>query len=179
MRSVTWLAAVPLALCLGASSMQVEAKTHHHKKHGSCCTSTCSRKGKNIVQTACADGSFKTLVSNLKAAGLTKTLEGKGPFTVFAPDDAAFAKLPKNNNLSGDKDKLAKTLKYHVVAKKLMASDLTAMRSVPTLEGESLMLNSKDGKEIVDGAMVTKADIVCNNGVIHVIDTVLSPERGK
>jgi uncharacterized surface protein with fasciclin (FAS1) repeats len=176
MRFVTWLAAVPLALCLGASSMQVEAKTHHHKKNAACCA---KRAGKDIVQTASADGSFKTLVADIKAAGLAKTLEGKGPFTVFAPDDAAFAKLPKNNNLSGDKDKLAKTLKYHVIGRKLLASDLTPLRSVTTLEGESLMLNNKDGKVLVDGAVVTKADIVCNNGVIHVIDTVLSPERGK
>ena len=180
MRFVNWLAVVPVALCLGASSMQVEAKTsksHHHKNCGT--SACCARKGKDIVQTAAADGSLKTLVADLKEAGLVGTLKGKGPFTVFAPDDAAFAKLPKNNNLSADKDKLAKVLKYHVVGKKLMASDLTGMRSQPTLEGESVMLNNKDGKEIVDGAFVTKADIVCNNGVIHIIDTVLVPERGK
>ena len=179
MRFVNWLAVVPVALCLGASSMQVEAKTshHHHKKCAPACCST--RKGKDIVQTAAADGSLKTLVADLKAAGLVGALKGKGPFTVFAPDEAAFAKLPKNNNLSADKDKLAKVLKYHVVGRKLMASDLTPLRSVTTLEGESLMLNNKDGKEIVDGAFVTKADIVCNNGVIHIIDTVLVPERGK
>jgi uncharacterized surface protein with fasciclin (FAS1) repeats len=106
-------------------------------------------------------------------------LKGKGPFTVFAPDQAAFAKLPKNSTLAADKDKLTKVLKYHVLPNKLMASDLTSMRSAPTLEGESVMLNSKDGKEIVDGAFVTKADIVCSNGVIHIIDTVLVPERGK
>jgi uncharacterized surface protein with fasciclin (FAS1) repeats len=180
MRFVNWLAVVPLALCLGASSMQVEAKTtksHHH--HKVCKTSCCSTKGDGIVSTAQKDPSLKTLVSDLKAAGLCGVLSGKGPFTVFAPDEAAFAKLPKGNNLSGDKDKLAKVLKYHVLPRKLMAADLAPLRSATTLEGESVMLNNKDGKEIVDGAEVTKADIVCGNGVIHIIDTVLMPERGK
>jgi uncharacterized surface protein with fasciclin (FAS1) repeats len=179
MRFANWLAVVPVALCLGASSMQVEAKTtksHHHK---ACKTSCCSTKGKDIVSTAQADPSLKTLVKDLQEAGLVCTLKGKGPFTVFAPDEAAFAKLPKNNTLSSDKDKLAKVLKYHVIGRKLMAADLAPLRSATTLEGESVMLNNKDGKEIVDGAFVTKADIVCGNGVIHIIDTVLMPERGK
>jgi len=185
MRFVNWLALAPLAISLNVSSLEAEAKTgttsHHHHTKVCCAGTPCTshKSGKDIVQTAAADSSLSTLVANLKAAKLMCTLKGKGPFTVFAPDNAAFTKFSKNNPLTSDQAWLARVLKYHVINKKLMASDLTKLRSQPTLEGESVMLNNKDGKEIVDGALVTKADIVCNNGVIHIIDTVLVPERGK
>jgi uncharacterized surface protein with fasciclin (FAS1) repeats len=189
---INWASIVPVALSLVSfvSVQSTEAATAYHKhcamkKHCTMTKKCCPKsekcvshgKGKDIVQTAIADGSFKTLVADLKAAGLVCVLEGKGPFTVFAPDDAAFGKQGKAT--STEKEKLAKVLKYHVVAGKHSAADLANMRSITTLEGESLMLDNKDGKEIVDGAIVTKADIECSNGVIHVIDMVLSPERGK
>jgi uncharacterized surface protein with fasciclin (FAS1) repeats len=189
---INWASIVPVALSLVSfvSVQSTEAATSHHKKHCAtkkhctmnkkCCPAkkcVSHGKGKDIVQTAMADGSFKTLVADLKAAGLVCVLEGAGPFTVFAPDDAAFGKMGKAT--STEKEKLAKVLKYHVVKGKHSAADLANMRSITTLEGESLMLDNKDGKEIVDGALVTKGDIECSNGVIHVIDMVLSPERGK
>ena len=189
---INWASIVPVALSLVSfvSVQSTEAATAHHKKHCSTMKNCPMKKGchkgtkcvshghgKTIVGVAMADPSFSTLVSDLKAAGLVGALEGPGPFTVFAPDNAAFAKQGKA--VSSDKEKLAKQLKYHVVKGKHSAADLANMRSITTLEGESLMLDNKDGKEIVDGAQVTKADIECSNGVIHVIDWVLSPERGK
>jgi len=178
---IKWLMAAPLMLSLAtvatSDTAEAKAKKHGHNKAQCCAANEC--KGKGIAATVCADSSLKTLAADLKEAGLCKALSGKGPFTLFAPDDAAFAKLPKGNTLSSDKDKLTKVLKYHVINKKLASSDLGSIRSEPTLEGESLMINNKDGKIIVDGAIVTKADIPCGNGVIHVIDTVLMPERGK
>jgi uncharacterized surface protein with fasciclin (FAS1) repeats len=179
---ITWLMAAPLMLSLAtaitSSTAEAKAKKHGHHKAAQCCDPN-ECKGKGIASTVCADSSMKQLAAALKEAGLCKALNGKGPFTLFAPDDAAFAKLPKGNTLSSDKDKLTKVLKYHVINKKLASSDLGSVRSEPTLEGESVMINNKDGKIIVDGAIVTKADIPCGNGVIHVIDTVLMPERGK
>lgn len=173
--TVCCLSAVLVAMTVfGTSAAPAFAK--HHKRHASV-----SGRAKNIVQTARAAGSFTKLVTAINAAGLTRTLEGRGPFTVFAPDDAAFAKLPKGqlDALLNDKTKLRTVLKYHVVGQKLMAADVSQKRSVPTLEGQSLMINAKDGTVIIDGALVTKPDIACGNGVIHVIDTVLMPERGK
>jgi len=172
-RSFRCFAVIPLAVALmvtGATQASLAKKHHARAGHG-----------KDIVQTTMSAGSFKTLTQALQKAGLVRTLKGRGPFTVFAPDDAAFGHLPKGSldALLNDKKKLAKVLSYHVVPKKLMASDLTNMRSAKTLEGESLMLNAKDGKNIVDGAIVTKPDITCSNGVIQVIDQVLMPERGK
>lgn len=136
-------------------------------------------KGKDIVETAKSDGSFKTLTGALNNTGLSKTLKSKGPFTVFAPSDEAFAKLPREQ-----KEELAKNptvLKYHVVKGIVPASDLAQKRSITTVQGESLMLDTKNDGEmiVVDGAIVTRPDIQCNNGVIHVIDYVLVPERGK
>jgi uncharacterized surface protein with fasciclin (FAS1) repeats len=129
----------------------------------------------DIVDTAVAAGSFTTLVTAVKAAGLVDTLKGKGPFTVFAPTDAAFAKLPKGtlDALLADKDKLAKVLTYHVVAGKVMAADVKAGK-VKTVEGQSLTVSTEGGVK-VDGANVVKTDIVASNGVIHVIDTVVLP----
>jgi uncharacterized surface protein with fasciclin (FAS1) repeats len=133
---------------------------------------------KNIVETAVAAGSFKTLVTAVKAAGLVETLSGPGPFTVFAPTDDAFAKLPEGTiaALLQDKEKLTGILTYHVVAGKVMASDVVNLDSAKTVNGQSLTITVKDGKVMVDNAMVIKTDIVCSNGVIHVIDTVVLPK---
>ncbi len=134
---------------------------------------------KDIVDTAVAAGEFKTLAAALTTAGLVDTLKGTGPFTVFAPTDAAFAKLPEGTvaNLlkPENKEKLTAILTYHVVAGKAMAKDVTGLKSVKTVNGKELPLKVVDGKVIVGGATVTTADIGASNGVIHVIDTVLLP----
>ncbi|MEM1201886.1 MAG: fasciclin domain-containing protein [Acidobacteriota bacterium] len=131
---------------------------------------------KDIVDTAVAAGSFETLVTAVKAAGLVDTLKGDGPFTVFAPTDEAFAKLPAGTveALLADKEKLAKILTYHVVAGKTMAGDVVKVDSVTTVQGGTLDIDTTDGVK-VGGANVVTTDIVTSNGVIHVIDTVLLP----
>ena len=131
---------------------------------------------KDIVDTAVSAGQFNTLATALKAAGLVDTLKGPGPFTVFAPTDAAFAKIPKADldALLANKAKLTAVLTYHVVAGKVMAKDVKA-GTVKTVEGRSFMVKLDAGKVMVDKAIVTKTDIVADNGVIHVIDTVIIP----
>lgn len=133
---------------------------------------------KDIVDTAVAAGSFKTLAAALDAAGLVDTLKGEGPFTVFAPTDAAFAKLPEGTvaGLLKDKEKLTAILTYHVVSGKVMAADVVKLDSAKTVNGQSVKIKVVDGKVHVDNAMVTQADIAASNGVIHVIDTVLMPK---
>lgn len=130
----------------------------------------------NIIDTAIAAGNFKTLATALTAADLVDTLKGPGPFTVFAPSDEAFAKVPKEklDALLKDKAALTKVLTYHVVSGKVMAKDVKA-GSCKTLEGTSFTVAITDGKVKVGAANVTKTDIVADNGVIHVIDTVLMP----
>ena len=132
---------------------------------------------KNIVETAIGAGQFNTLVAAVKAAGLVETLSGKGPFTVFAPNDAAFAKIPKAtlDGLLKDKAKLTAVLTYHVVSGKVMAKDVMKMKSAKTLQGGSLTIDTSDGVK-VNGAKVIQADIEVSNGVCHVIDTVLMPK---
>jgi uncharacterized surface protein with fasciclin (FAS1) repeats len=133
---------------------------------------------KNIVETAVAAGSFNTLVTAVKTAGLVETLSGPGPFTVFAPTDDAFAKLPEGTipALLQNKEKLTAILTYHVVSGKVMAADVVNLSSAKTVNGQSLTITVKDGKVMVDNAMVIKTDIVCSNGVIHVIDSVVLPK---
>ena len=145
-----------IALTLSASALAVQAK--------------------DIVDTAVAAGSFKTLATALTAAGLIETLKGKGPFTVFAPTDEAFAKIPKADldALLKDKAKLTAVLTYHVVSGKVMAKDVKAGK-VKTVQGSELTLGTSGGVT-VDGAKVIKADIVADNGVIHVIDSVVLPK---
>ena len=134
---------------------------------------------KDIVAVASANGSFKTLVAAVKAAGLVETLQGAGPFTVFAPTDDAFAKLPAGTVESllkpENKAKLVAILTYHVVGAKVMAADVkTGM--VKTVNGAELDVKAWDGKVSVNGAKVTAADVAASNGVIHVIDTVVLPK---
>jgi uncharacterized surface protein with fasciclin (FAS1) repeats len=138
--------------------------------------SALAAQAKDIVDTAVAAGSFKTLVTAVQAAGLVDTLKGKGPFTVFAPTDEAFAKIPKADldALLKDKAKLTAVLTYHVVAGKVMAKDVKAGK-VKTVQGSELTLATAGGVT-VDGAKVVKADIEADNGVIHVVDTVLIPK---
>ncbi len=134
----------------------------------------------NIIETAVANSSLKTFVTAVKAAGLVETLSGRGPFTVFAPNDAAFAKLPQGTveALLKEVPKLKQLLTYHVVAGKVMAADISQHPSCPTVEGQSLSLDSKNGIK-VNAAKVVKADVSCNNGVIHVIDSVLTLPTAK
>jgi uncharacterized surface protein with fasciclin (FAS1) repeats len=131
---------------------------------------------KDIVDTAVAAGSFKTLAAALQAAGLVETLKGKGPFTVFAPTDEAFAKIPKADleALLADKAKLTRVLTYHVVAGRVMASDVVKLKDAKTVEGQMVKIDASNGVMIND-AKVVKADIEASNGVIHVIDTVILP----
>ena len=135
-----------------------------------------SAQAKDIVDTAVAAGSFKTLATALDAAGLVDTLKGKGPFTVFAPTDEAFAKIPKADldALLKDKAKLTSVLTYHVVADKVMAADVKAGK-IKTVQGSNLTVSTKGGV-MVDSAKVIKTDIVADNGVIHVIDSVIMPK---
>lgn len=132
---------------------------------------------KNIVQTAAAAGQFKTLVSLVKAAGLASTLSGKGPFTVFAPTDAAFAKVPKSTlaALAKDKAKLRSVLLYHVASGKVPAAKVVKLKSVKTLNGQSAKIRVSNGKVFVGGARVVTPDVRTSNGVIHVINKVLIP----
>jgi uncharacterized surface protein with fasciclin (FAS1) repeats len=131
---------------------------------------------KDIVDTAVAAGDFKTLAAALQAAGLIDTLKGKGPFTVFAPTDEAFAKIPKAqlDALLADKAKLTAVLTYHVVPGQVMAKDVKAGK-VKTVQGSELTVATAGGVT-VDGAKVTATDIVADNGVIHVIDSVVLPK---
>ena len=137
---------------------------------------TISAQAKDIFDTAVGAGSFKTLATALGAAGLVDTLKGKGPFTVFAPTDDAFAKIPKADldALLKDKAKLTAVLTYHVVPGKVMAADVKAGK-VKTVQGSELNVTTAMGV-MVDNAKVTKTDIIADNGVIHVIDTVIMPK---
>ena len=132
----------------------------------------------DIVDTAVSAGSFETLVTAVKAAGLVDVLKGDGPFTVFAPNDAAFAKLPEGAvaGLLEDKDALAKVLTYHVVPGKVTAADVVGLDKAETAQGQSLDI-AVDGKNVtVGGAKIIATDILASNGVIHIIDSVMMPQ---
>jgi uncharacterized surface protein with fasciclin (FAS1) repeats len=135
---------------------------------------------KDIVDTAIAAGSFNTLAKALTAAGLVETLKGKGPFTVFAPTDDAFAKLPAGTLEDllkpENKEKLKSILTYHVVSGKLKAAAVIKLKTIKTVNDQELKITVKDGTVMVDNAKVTKTDIMCSNGVIHVIDAVVLPK---
>lgn len=138
---------------------------------------------KDIVDTAVDAGAFKTLVAAVKAGGLVETLKGKGPFTVFAPTDKAFAKLPKEAIAEllkpENKDKLVSILTYHVVAGKVMAKDVVNLSEAKTVQGSKVNIKVDDGKVMLNGATVVKTDIECANGVIHIIDSVIMPPAKK
>ncbi len=135
---------------------------------------------KDIVETAVAAGSFKTLAKALAAAGLVETLKGEGPFTVFAPTDAAFAKLPAGTTETllkpENKAKLQRMLSYHVVPGSVSAAAVAKMSSARTVSGDTVTIAAHDGGVMVNSANVVKADIAASNGIIHVIDTVLLPK---
>ncbi|MBA6336058.1 MULTISPECIES: fasciclin domain-containing protein [unclassified Colwellia] len=145
--------------------------TSHAEHHG---------MKKDIVDVAAANGSFNTLVAAVKAGGLVDTLKGKGPFTVFAPTDEAFAKLPAGTVemllKPENKDKLVSILTYHVVAGKVMSTDVVKVDSATTVQGQMLMVKVDGGNVMINNAKVIMADVKASNGVIHVIDTVLMPK---
>ena len=151
---------------------------------GLCCTQVFAAD-KDIVDTAVSAGTFQTLVTAVKAAGLVETLKGDGPFTVLAPNDEAFKKLPPGTVESllkpENKDKLAAILKYHVIPSKALAADVVKLdgKKVKTVEGSEVSIKVKDGSVYVDKAKVIKTDIVTKNGVIHVIDAVILPPEKK
>lgn len=136
----------------------------------------------DIVDTAASAGTFNTLVAAVKAADLVDTLKGEGPFTVFAPTDEAFAKLPAGTVesllLPENKDKLVAILTYHVVAGSVSASDVVKLTSANTVQGSSVAISVKDGQVSINNATVVKTDIQAGNGIIHVIDTVMMPTQG-
>ena len=161
------ITALVLALAVGVATATAGRATTVGPKMGE----------KNLVQTAVAAGQFKTLASLLQKAGLAGTLEGKGPFTVFAPTDAGFAKVPKATlaSLAKNKAKLRAVLLYHVVKGKVTAAQAMKLQSAKTLEGKSISIRASGGKVIVGGATVVKANVLASNGVIHVINKVLIP----
>jgi uncharacterized surface protein with fasciclin (FAS1) repeats len=143
-------------------------------------SSAFAQSKKDIVDTAVAAGDFKTLAAALQAAGLVDTLKGPGPFTVFAPTDEAFAKLPAGTVEDllkpENKQKLISILTYHVVAGKVMAKDVAKLHEAKTVNGQDVKIMVEGSKVMADNSNVVKTDIQCTNGVIHVIDTVLMPQ---
>jgi len=148
---------------------------------GGIATADCGTCDKTIVEVAVGADNFKTLVAAVKAAGLVDTLSGKGPFTVFAPTDEAFAKLPEGTIAEllkpENKDKLVGILTYHVVAGKVLAKDVVKLKEAKTVQGSKVGIEVKNEKVMVDQATVVKTDIACSNGVIHVIDEVILPKN--
>ncbi len=138
---------------------------------------TATAADKDIVDTAVGAGSFNTLVTAVKAAGLVDTLKSAGPFTVFAPTDEAFAKVPKAtlDALLADKEKLKQVLLYHVVSGKVMAAKAVTLTEAKTVQGSAAKISVMGGKAKIDNANIVKTDIECTNGVIHVIDAVILP----
>jgi len=148
-------------------------------QHGAMASNS-DNEPRDIVHIAATAGSFETLVAAVKAAGLVETLQGEGPFTVFAPTDEAFAKLPEGTVESllkpENRDQLRAILTYHVVPGKLMAADVVKSESAKTVQGTEVRFSTKYGKAMIDNAQIVKTDIVASNGVIHVIDSVILPE---
>jgi len=172
-------------VCVGIAVLSLavaSVATAGEKCAGTPARAVSAKKAKpaDIVDTAVNAGSFKTLAAALEAAGLVDTLKGKGPFTVFAPTDEAFEKLPAGTVESllkpENKDKLVAILTYHVVPGKVKAADVVKVKSAKTVQGQSVKVDATDGVKI-NNAKVEKADIECSNGVIHVIDTVLLPKE--
>jgi len=161
--------------CIAAVFASVGVATAAHHEHG---YGDKAKKRPNIVEVAQSNPDFSTLVTALKAADLAETLSGDGPFTVFAPTNAAFEKLPQGKLQKllnpKNKKKLAAILSYHVVPGKVMSGDVETMR-VKTVEGSKASLEAKGKRVMIDGAEVIKADIKAGNGVIHVIDSVIMP----
>ncbi len=169
------LAALTVSLGIGGIGQLAQRPAFggdmEHKEH--------KDSAKDVVDTAMAAGSFKTLCAAVQAAGLVDTLRGEGPFTILAPTDEAFAKLPAGTVEEllkpENKQKLVGILTYHVIPGKVLAKDVVNLKSAKTLNGKEVTIKTEDGKVMIDSATVIKTDIDASNGVIHVIDTVLMP----
>lgn len=171
LKSLAIFGIVAIAFVAAAVSTNAGEKKDAEKK--------VTAKQMDIVETAAAAGSFKTLIAAVQAAGLEETLKGKGPFTVFAPTDEAFAKLPAGTveALLKDKAKLTAILTYHVVAGKVMAADAIKLTEAKTVNGQSIKIAAGKDGVMIDNAKVVTTDIVASNGVIHVIDSVILPKE--
>jgi uncharacterized surface protein with fasciclin (FAS1) repeats len=171
---VTAVAATAMAACGSSSSSSSSSSSASSTP---AMTAAAPGASTNLVQTAVAAGQFKTLAALLTKAGLADTLATGGPYTVFAPTDEAFAKVPKAtlDGLAGNPEQLKAVLLYHVVPGKVMAADAMKLSSAKTLNGKPLMLSTSGSELMVDGATVTSPDVAASNGVIHVINTVLIP----
>jgi len=184
----SWMVAAMAALCLGVTShgMASAGDKGYGSAHGGAgkpalaVSDKDQQPGRNVVQTAIHAGSFKTLVAAVQAAGLTGTLEGEGPFTVFAPTDEAFAKLPAGTVEEllkpENKAKLTAILTYHVIPGKVTAEQAVKLDSAKTVQGRSLAIKVSGDKVMVDQAAVVTTDVLASNGVIHLIDSVLIPQ---
>ncbi|MDG2388356.1 MAG: fasciclin domain-containing protein [Planctomycetaceae bacterium] len=170
--------ALTLALSVSAYAGTCKSKAQASKKSHAT-QNVAAKKPADIVDTAASVSDFSTLVAAVKAAGLVDTLKGKGPFTVFAPTNAAFAKLPEGTVESllkpENKDKLIAILTYHVVSGKVMAADVVKLSSAKTVQGTTVDIKVTDAGVMVDNAKVVKTDIETSNGVIHIIDSVILP----
>ena len=178
LRSLALSAALLVGFGLVSTSpSEAAAKKHRHHHH----TAACQHLGNGIVGVASKNKDLTTTVTAIKKAGLVGALSGAGPLTVFAPTNEGWAKMPKDQRegLMNDPKRLKDVLTYHVVKGKFDAAALTGKRSIKTLEGQDLMLDNKDGKLIVDGCIVTTPDVKTSNGIVHLIDSVAMPERGK
>ncbi len=166
MKAITALTIAGAVLAVAAAPPAEAQRDHRHQ----------TRHEKDIVETAVSAGSFQTLVTAIKAAGLVEVLRAEGPFTVFAPTDDAFAKLPAGTleALLEDTEQLTAVLTYHVVPGKVLAKDVMGLSSATTVQGSDLRIDTSDGVK-VDNASVISTDVMASNGVIHVIDTVLIP----
>ena len=173
MRSTTGFFIASLMMLTIGTAVAV-AGGHYGKKDPAAAAQCAS---KDIVDTAISAGSFNTLVKAVKAAGLAETLKGEGPFTVFAPTDEAFAKIPKSDltALLANQDQLTAVLTYHVLPGKVMAEEVAALKTAKTVQGQKVSFDNSDGVRI-NGAEVVKADVEASNGVIHVIDRVILPK---
>ncbi|MHC4398913.1 MAG: fasciclin domain-containing protein [Planctomycetota bacterium] len=171
MRSASFVVCLATIVALGVAPLAYShcGSCGHGHKHS-----------KDIVDTAVGAGSFKTLATALTTAELVETLKGKGPFTVFAPTDEAFGKLPKGTVEEllkpENRAKLTAILTYHVVPGNVMAADVVKLKKAKTVQGSEVKIRLDEGKVYIDKSQVTKTDIKCKNGVIHVIDAVLLPE---
>lgn len=172
------LLAAPMAFAGTGCSSDSNAKV---EKASAAMVAAQVKAEKSIVETAIGNEDFSTLVAAVKAADLVEALSGEGPFTVFAPTNEAFAAIPeaKLKALLADKQALTKILTYHVVSGNVMAADVVKLDKAQTLNGESVMVKTADGKVMIDGANVVATDIACSNGVIHVIDKVILPKNLK
>ena len=175
------IAAITLAALTACSSEKKDdAAAMDSAAPAAAMTETAPAGAKDIIETATAAGTFNTLAKALTAAGLVETLKGAGPYTVLAPTDEAFAKIPAKDleALLADKAALTKVLTYHVIAGNVPSSQVSTMTEAASLEGSKLQIKVVDGKVVINGnSSVTSADIVASNGVIHVIDTVLMPPK--